>query len=64
MGWKNEESDLIPGRIKTFFSSPKYPYWLWCPPSLLCSSYKGDFPREYSSCSTKATTYVHCKPRL
>ena len=33
----------IPVRIDRFFSSPKYPYWLWDPPSPLFNWYRGIF---------------------
>jgi hypothetical protein len=33
-----------PGRGKIFFSSPKRPDRLWCPPSILLNGYRGSFP--------------------
>jgi hypothetical protein len=38
----------IPGRCKRFFSSPRRSDWLWSPPSLPSSRYRGLFPREWS----------------
>jgi hypothetical protein len=50
---------MNPGRDKKLLSSPKCPYWLWSPPSLLSKEYQGCFPR-----GLRPATYVHLVLRL
>jgi hypothetical protein len=43
-GYRLVSQGLIPGRGKTFLSSPQHPDWLWGPHSLLTNGYLGQFP--------------------
>jgi hypothetical protein len=45
------------------FSSPRRPYWLWDPPSLLSNGYQGLFPRGESGRGMKLTTHFQLVPR-
>ena len=39
-----------PGWVNNFFSSQKYPHWLWGPPSLIFSGYFGRFAPHRVKC--------------
>jgi len=43
--WVGHSSDhgLISDRDKRYFSSPMHPHWLWGPPTVLCSGYRGSY---------------------
>jgi len=42
-GYGPDGSGLNLGRAKTFFSSPRFPDWLWSPSNLLFNGYQGSF---------------------
>jgi len=54
----------IPGRGKTFFSTPEHPQQLCGPPRLLFNEYWQSYPRCRGHWGMKLTTHVHLVPRL
>jgi hypothetical protein len=62
MGYGLEGPGSIPESAR-FFSSPKRPYRILGPPSLVFNGYRGRFPRGSRSRSVKLFTHLHLMPR-
>ena len=56
-GWEIRGS--VPGRIKIFLSSPKYPDWLWGPPNFLFNGHWHSPPQVAQQLRLKLSTHLY-----